>query len=161
MSKSKFERMNLIPNLKIALIGIALVATSSAFAQQKKAKPEKNKFLEGKKYSANFYEIKAAGRGKAQPTQMFIKSGKVEADLMYEKIAAPPMVYTVTLDSTYTEDETEMHMVTFEALYSEEGNDFKWEATVINYDIEGIVTLTKKGVEKKRYEFTGTEKAKK
>jgi hypothetical protein len=52
-------------------------------------------------------------------------------------------------------------MVTFEATYSEEGNDFKWEATAINYDIEGIVTLTKKGVEKKRFEFTGTEKVKK
>jgi len=146
--------------IKTAFLGIALMLSSAAFAQ-KKAKPTKNLFLEGKKYNANFYEIKAAGRGKAVPTMMFIKAGKVEADLMYEKISAPPMVYTVTLDSTYTEDETEMHMVTFEATYSEEGNDFKWEATAINYEIEGIVTLTKKGVEKKRFEFTGTEKVKK
>ncbi len=123
--------------IKTAFLAIALMFTSAAFAQ-KKAKPTKNLFLEGKKYNANFYEIKAAGRGKAVPTMMFIKSGKVEADLMYEKISAPPMVYTVTLDSTYTEDETEMHMVTFEATYSEEGNDLNGKQQRLTMILKGL-----------------------
>jgi hypothetical protein len=52
-------------------------------------------------------------------------------------------------------------MVTFEAEYSEEKNEYKWEATVTNYDIEGTVTQSKSGVEKKKFEFSGTEKTKK
>jgi len=136
-----------------------LLVSSAAYAQ--KSKPEKNKFLEGKKFSVQFYEMKPTGRGKAQPTILMIKGGKIEADLMYEKLSLEPVTYRVTLDSTYTEDETEMHMVTLEGDWSQEKNDYHWEATVINYDIEGTLVQMKSGVEKKKYEFAGSEKAKK
>ena len=108
-----------------------------------------------------FGQKKAKGRGKAVPTMLLIKSGKVEADLMYEKLTLPPIAYIVNLDSTYTEDGVEMHMVTFEANFSEDKNDYKWEATLINYDIEGTIVQMKSGVEKKKYEFSGSEKTKK
>jgi hypothetical protein len=138
-----------------------LLLSTNTFGQ-KKAKPgEKNKFLENKKYNVQFYELKATGRGKAVPTMLLIKSGKVEADLMYEKLTLPPIAYIVNLDSTYTEDGVEMHMVTFEANFSEDKNDYKWEATLINYDIEGTIVQMKSGVEKKKYEFSGSEKTKK
>jgi hypothetical protein len=122
---------------------------------------QKNKFLEGKKYNVQFYEVKAAGRGKALPSNFIIKGGKVESDLMYEKMQLNPAAYKVVLDTTYTEDETEMHMVKLEAELQEDKNEFKWEATVTNYDIEGTIVQMKSGVEKKKYEFSGTEKTKK
>lgn len=136
-----------------------LLLSTASFAQ--KSKPEKNKFLENKKFNVQFYEIKAGGRGKAVPSILLLKGGKVEADLMYEKLSLPPMAFRVTLDSTYTEDEVPMHLVNFEAEYSEDKNDYKWEVTVINYDIEGTIVQMKSGLEKKKYEFSGIEKTKK
>jgi hypothetical protein len=142
----------------VVMVAVMLVSTS-VFAQKNKG--SKNTFLEGKKFNVNFYELRAGNRGKAIPSKVLIKSGKVEADLMYEKLQMEPITYVVTLDSTYTEDDTEMHMVTFEATNAADKNEYKWEVTVINYDIEGTVTVTKAGVEKKKYEFSGSEKTKK
>jgi hypothetical protein len=142
------------PSTKLIMACLALFMTSGLFAQ-------KNKFLEGKKFAVQFYEMKASGRGKAMPTMVLIKGGKIECDLMEDKLILPPVSYKVTLDSTYTEDETEMRMVTFEGSYVEEKNEYKWDITVINYDIEGTCVHIKSGVEKKRFEFAGSEKTKK
>src|ERR1035437_701250 len=141
-------------NLKSLFLGLSLFAVASTFAQ-------KNKFLEGKKYNVNFYEIKASGRAKAVPSFITIKNAKVQSDLMEEKIQLPLISYKVTLDSTYTEDETEMHLIKFEAQFTEDKNEYKWEAQVNNYDIEGTVVQSKNGVVKKKYEFDGSEKTKK
>lgn len=148
-------------NTKIAFCSLfaLLLLSSSSFAQ--KSKVEKSKFLENRKFNVQFYEMKAGGRGKAVPSLLFLKAGRIEADLMYEKLSLVPVVYRITLDSTYIEDEVPMHMVTFEADHSEEKNDYHWEATVINYDIEGTIVQMKSGIEKKKYEFSGSEKTKK
>jgi hypothetical protein len=140
--------------LKTLLLSAGIFVSVSVSAQ-------KHKFIEGKKYDVNFYEVKPAGRGKAVPSNFLVKGGKIESDLMYEKIALGPATYKVVLDSTYTEDETEMHMLKIEAELQEEKNEYKWEVTVINYDVEGTVVQLKSGVEKKKFEFDGTEKAKK
>lgn len=140
--------------IKTLGLGICLVIGLSASAQ-------KNKFLEGKKYDVQFYEIKPTGRGKSINSNFLIKSGKVESDLMLEKMGLEPATYKVILDSTYVEDEMEMRMITLEAELAEEKNEYKWEATIINYDIEGTVVQSKGGVEKKKYEFSGSEKTKK
>lgn len=136
---------------------IALLFSVPSFAQ--KTKP--SKFLDNKKFNVQFYEVKASGRGKAVPSILLLKGGKVEADLMYEKLSLPPIAFHVTLDSTYTEDEVEMHMVKFEADHSEDKNDYHWDVTLINYEIEGTVIQMKSGLEKKKFEFAGTEKTKK
>ena len=144
---------------KISCLSIVSILLFSASTFAQKAKP--TKFLDNKKFNVQFYEVKPTGRGKAQPSLLFLKGGKVEADLMYEKLSLPPVAMRVTLDSTYTEDEVEMHMVTFEADHSEEKNDYHWEVTLINYDIEGTVVQMKSGIEKKKFEFAGSEKTKK
>ena len=146
---------------KLNLAFLSIIATVlfsiPSFAQ--KAKP--TKFLDNKKFNVQFYEVKPAGRGKAQPSILLLKAGKIEADLMYEKLSLPPIAMRVLLDSTYTEDEVAMHMVKFEADHSEDKNDYHWEVTLINYEIEGTVVQMKSGLEKKKYEFSGTEKTKK
>lgn len=136
---------------------IAVLFSIPSFAQ--KTKP--SKFLDNKKFNVQFYEVKPTGRGKAQPTMLLLKAGKIEADLMYEKLSLPPVAIHVILDSTYTEDEVEMHMVKFEADHSEDKNDYHWDVTLINYEIEGTVVQMKSGLEKKKFEFAGTEKTKK
>lgn len=140
--------------LKTLFLGMVLFAGATTFAQ-------KSKFLEGKKYTVNFYDVKSSGRGKAVQSFVTIKSGKVQSDLMEEKIQLPLIPYKVTLDSTYTEDDMEMHLIKFEAVFTEDKNEYKWDAQVLNYDIEGTVVQSKNGVEKKKYEFDGSEKTKK
>ena len=103
-----------------SLIALLLLSTAS-FAQKK---GEKNKFLENRKFNVQFYEMKATGRGKAVPSILMVKSGRIEADLMYEKLSLDPVPYRVTLDSTYIEDEVEMHMVTIEGDHSVEKSDY-------------------------------------
>ncbi|CAN5353119.1 hypothetical protein BH10BAC1_BH10BAC1_10070 [soil metagenome] len=140
-----------------SIIALFLLSTAS-FAQ--KTKGEKSKFLENRKFNVQFYEMKPTGRGKAVPSLVMVKGGKIEADLMYEKLALGPVQFRITLDSIYTEDDVEMHMVTFEADHSVEKNDYHWEVTVTNYDIEGTCVQMKSGVEKKKFEFAGSEKTK-
>lgn len=146
-------------SLGIATIGLFLITTAFTFGGDKKG--GKNKFLEGKKYTVQFYEMKPTGRGKAQPSVIEIKGGKIMCNFTEDKMSCGPAGYTIDVDSTYTEDETEMHLVTFEAGFSEDKNDFKWEGTVTNYDIEGTIVQMKSGVEKKKFEFSGSEKTKK
>lgn len=145
--------------IKSGIIGICLVFTSSVFAQ--KVKPEKHKFLEGKKFSVSFTEIKATGLSKPMPDMIIIKGGKVNSDLMEEKLKAPSMPYKVTLDTTYTEDEEDVYKVNFTAEYTEGKTSYKWDVSVTDYDIEGTIIMLKSGVEKKRFEFEGEEKTKK
>lgn len=147
--------------LKTAVLVMALLTTFSAFAQKKKAKDERMKALEGKKYVVQFYEIKAAGRGKALPDEILLKKGELLCNLMEDKISLPPTPFQIIMDSTYTEDEAEIKMYKIEGNHNEAKDTYKWEATIINYDIEGTVIQSKNGVEKKKFEFSGSEKTKK
>ncbi len=151
--------MNNTFKLKSVILVIALLMTSAVFAQKKKA--EKNKFLEGRKFDTQFYEIKAGVRGKAVPNIVSLKSGEIQSDLTGDKLTVPPIGFKISLDSTYfdKEDSTEMHMVTFKAEYSEDKNTYRWEATVTNFEIEGTFVTLRSDVEKKRYEFSGEEKS--
>jgi hypothetical protein len=148
-----------ISKLPLLTLFIGLFFISPSFAQ--KSKGEKNKFIEGKNYDVQFYEMKATGRGKALKSLVIIKGGKIEGDLMYEKLGMDPIAYRVTLDSTFTEDDSESRIVSIEAKSSKDKSDFEWEATVTNFDIEGTVTQSKNGVQKKKYEFSGSLKRKK
>lgn len=148
--------------IKSTLLGLGILCTTLVFAQKGK-KSEKNKFLEGKTYTVNFTEIKAKATSPSKPvaSTIVIKSGKVQSDLMEDKLTAPAIQYTVTLDTTFTEDESDVHKLDFVAEYSEEKTTYKWEASITDYNIEGTFVMLKGGVEKKRYEFTGDEKSKK
>lgn len=149
--------------LKITFILLSiLIASTSSFAQKKgKKEDNKSKFLEGKKYIVKFYEMKPTGRGKAIESTVIIKDGKIGSDLMEEKLKTEDATYNIKLDSTYTEDDTESRMVKLEANYSKEKDEADWDATITNYDIEGTVVQKKNGIEKKKFEFAGTEKTKK
>ncbi len=143
---------------KTVVLGIALFMTFSSFAQ-KKGKEESP--LKDKKYAVQFYEVKATGRGKALPDNIMIKGGKIQSYLMEDKISFTLCPFKIVLDSTYTEDESPMRMLKIEAEHTEDKEAFKWEATIINYDIEGTVVQSKGGVVKKKFEFSGSEKTKK
>ncbi len=152
--------MNRMNMLKSVVVLLCFSISFASFAQTKK-KPDKSKFLENRKFSVQFYEMKPTGRGKAVESTVSTKTGKIESPLMKEKLQIDEANFTVILDSTYTEDETEMHMVKLEAFIENKKDETKWEATIINFDIDGTVVLRKGDVDKKKFEFSGTEKTKK
>ena len=143
--------------IKIAkqFVIIILLVTSTAVYSQK------HKFLEGKKYATQFYEIKPSGRSKAMPSEFYFKAGKMYADIMEEKIMYPPVNYKVILDSVYTEDGDQIQMIVAEVIYEEDNSTYKAEFTITNFAIEGTFKVLKGTVEKKKFEFDGEEKRKK
>lgn len=141
--------------IKVVIMNLCLLITTNMVAQKK------NKALEGKKYTVQFTEIKKTGKGKGVESLVTIKGGKILSDLMEEKIQLPAIAYKITQDSTFTEDDLSVHLIGFEAEYSEDKNDYRWEGVISNFDIEGTVVQSKNKVEKKRYEFSGSEKTKK
>lgn len=145
-------------SIKTTILGMALFITFSAFGQ-KKEKAEQP--LKDKKYAVQFYEVKATGRGKAQPDNIMLKGGKIQSYLMEDKIALTTCPFKIILDSAYTDDEVPTRMFKIEAQHTEDKNEYKWEFTITNYDIEGTVVQSKGGVEKKKFEFAGSEKTKK
>ena len=139
-------------------IAFCLLISSAVFAQaQKKPKPEKNKFLENKTFDASFTEVKEKGKpGKPLKGDIVIKGSKVSSTVMEEKTGFTATNYHVTADTT----EGGTHTVSFEAVSSDGKTEARVEATVVNTEITGTVVESKDGKEKKKYEFTGTEKEK-
>jgi hypothetical protein len=141
-------------------IAFCLLVSSTMFAQ-KKPKPEKNKFLETKTFDVQFTEVKEKGKpGKPIKGDIVIKSSKASSTVLEEKLGFAAAAYHVTLDTTYKDQEMEKHQVVFEASFVEGKSESKIEATVINAEITGTAVELKDGKEKKKYEFTGTEKEK-
>ena len=150
--------------LNSILIALSLLVTTATFAQKKDKKDKKTdkvNFLEGKKYVVKFYELKPTGRGKALESTIVFKDGRIDCELMDDKLKIEKTKYEVTLDSTYTEDETTSHLVKLEATFTVGKDESQWEATITNYDIEGTIQEKKNGVDKKKFEFNGSEKTKK
>jgi hypothetical protein len=143
-------------------IAFCLLVSSTMFAQApKKPKPEKNKFLEGKTFDVQFTEVKEKGKpAKPIKGEIVIKSSKVSSAVLEEKIGMLAANYHVTSDTTYKDQEMEMHQAVFEVSVAEGKTEAKIEATVTNAEITGTAIELKDGKEKKKYEFTGTEKEK-
>lgn len=151
--------MTSLKTLKTLFVLTCITLASHSFAQ--KGKSDKNKFLEGKKYDVAFTEIKATGTPKPFAGVIALKGGQIHCDEMEEKLKVPAMAYKVSLDSVITEDDAEMHKVNFNGEAEENKTTFKWEAEISDYEIVGTVIMLKGGVEKKRFEYSGAEKAKK
>jgi hypothetical protein len=113
------------------LKGVVVIALFIAYSADLKA--QKSKFLEGKKYTTQFYEIKPTGRGKAMPSDVYFKSGKLYADIMEEKIMYPPSVYNVELDSVYTEDGDEVRLIKATTTYTEDKDQYNVDLTITNH----------------------------
>ena len=148
-----------LPIVKSVVLSICLLITTITFAQKNKKKSEKKNFLDGKNYNVQFTEKKASGLGKPLPGEIIFKAGQVQCDLMEEKLTAPSMPFKITLDTIYLADEDSVRKVSFIADYTEDKVGYKWEATITDYAIEGTFIQTRSGIEKKRFEFEGEEKA--
>jgi hypothetical protein len=151
-------------NLKHIIIS-ASVLTVGLLSINAIKKGEPKDTVDKRKFTVTMTEIKeGAAPKKGVEDEIEFKAGKgMFSNFLFDKLEYKWIKYEVTKDSTYTdEDQNEGHWTEVE-ISTTDANDqtMMMKCTVDNYDISGEIKITKKDKLKKKYEFSGKEKAKK
>ena len=151
-------------NLKHIIISVS-VLTVGILSINAIKKGEPKDTVDKRKFTVTMTEIKeGAAPKKGTEDEIEFKAGKgMFSNFLYEKLEYKWVKYEVTKDSTYTdEDQNEGHWTEVE-ISTTDANDqtMTMKCTVDNYDISGEIKITKKDKLKKKYEFSGKEKASK
>lgn len=151
-------------NLKHIIISASVLAVGVLSINAIK-KGEPKDVVDKRKFTVTMTEIKeGAAAKKAVEDELEFKAGKgMFSNFLFEKLEYKWIKYEVTKDSTYTdEDQNENHYSEVE-VSTTDANDqtMIMKCVVDNYDISGEIKITKKDKLKKKYEFSGKEKAKK
>jgi hypothetical protein len=152
-------------SLKILSLSLCFVAFSG-IASAQKAKVVKDKLLDKKIFEI---EINEDGAKKPKPIkdEMTFTGNKIKSKYMDEKFMLNSGMYTVEVDTSYVEGETEGSQVlekTFNFTAESVNGDkekLAWAGSVTGEDIEGTIILSKKDKVKKQWTFSGTQKVKK
>ena len=151
-------------NLKHIAISAAVV-TIGLFTINATFKGEQKDGLDKRIYIVNMTEVKEnAPSKKAVEDEIEFKAGKGMFSLfLEEKMALKWMKYEILKDSTYTDDESnEKRWIEGQVTHTDETDQtMTMTFTVEDYDIQGVIKVTKKDKLKKKFEFSGKEKAKK
>jgi len=127
----------------------------------KKGEPKDN--LDKRKFTITMTEIKeGAPPKKGVEDELEFKAGKgVFSNFLFEKLEYKWIKYEITKDSTYTDDEQNESKYSEVTVSTTDANDqtMIMKCVVDNYDISGEIKITKKDKLKKRFEFSGKEKA--
>jgi hypothetical protein len=88
------------------------------------------------------------------------KDGKLFSDFLYDKFQYKWMKYRINKDSIFTDEtETEVRQLDVECTVTDDKNQtIAMTFTVLEWDIRGVIKLTKNDKPKKYYDFAGTEK---
>ena len=99
-------------------------------------------------------------KGKTIADKMYFKDGKLFTDYLYDKFGYKYIRYRINKDSTYTDStDTQVRMLEVEASATDEDNQ-----TVIvtfiqeEWDIDGVIKITKNDKLKRYFDFVGREK---
>lgn len=114
-------------------------------------------------FNVKFSEVKDASSGPAKKPIMdkvSFKDGKVFSDYLYDKFQYKWLKYRINKDSIFTDStDTEVRLLEVEAVSTDDVNQTVMiNFTVLEWDIEGSVKITKNDKLKKHFEFTGREK---
>ena len=134
------------------LAGAFLVINTNVFAQKK----EKDKVLANKVYTIYIAETGGRKNRKPESDDVSFKGDKFNSKFMTSEYKFPSAVYTVSVDST-----SKNPMITFESVSkNQDGEEVKWIASIADGAIEGTAMVSKKGVTKKEYSYSGNLKEK-
>jgi len=150
-------------NLKHIIIS-ASVLTIGLLSLNVIKKGEPKDSLDKRKFTVTMTEIKeGAPPKKGVEDELEFKSGKFFSTFLFDKMEYKWMKYEITKDSTYTDEEQNEGHWTEAEISSTDAADqtVVIKCIVDNYDISGEVKVTKKDKLKKKFEFSGKEKAKK
>jgi hypothetical protein len=92
--------------------------------------------------------------------RMFFKDGKLFSDHLYEKYGYKSIRYRINKDSIFTDStDTEVRLLEVEASATNEDNQtVSVNFTTVEWDIDGVIKITKNDKLKKYFDFSGREK---
>ena len=129
----------------------------------KKGEPKDN--LDKRKFTVTMTEVKdGTPAKKGVEDEIEFKAGKgMFSTFLFDKLEYKWLKYEITKDSVYTdEDQNENRWIEAEISTTDKTDQtMVMKCVVDNYDISGDIKITKKDKLKKRYEFSGKEKASK
>jgi hypothetical protein len=150
-------------NLKHIIISASVLALGILSINAiKKGDPKDT--LDKRKFTVTMTEIKEGSPPKkGVEDEIEFKNGKFFSDFLYDKTQQSWTKYEILKDSTYTDEEQNEGIWSEAEISKTDDNDqtIVVKCVVDNYDISGEIKITKKDKLKKKYEFSGKEKAKK
>jgi hypothetical protein len=92
--------------------------------------------------------------------KLYFKEGKVFSDFLHEKFGYSYIRYRINRDSIYTDStDTEVRQLDVEASATDEDNQTVMITfTTVEWDIDGVIKITKNDRLKRYYDFAGREK---
>ena len=151
-------------NLKHIIIS-ASVLTVGLLSVNAIKKGEPKDSLDKRIFTVTMTEIKEGSPPKkGVDDEIEFKAGKgMFSTFLFDKLEYKWLKYEITKDSVYTDEEqNESRWVEAEVSTTDDKDQTMiMKCVVDNYDISGEVKITKKDKLKKKYEFSGKEKAKK
>lgn len=151
-------------NLKHIIISASVLAVGLLSVNAiKKGEPKDS--LDKRIFKVTMTEIKEGSPPKkGVEDEIEFKAGKgMFSTFLFDKLEYKWLKYEITKDSAYTDEEqNESRWIEAEVSTTDENDQTMiMKCVVDNYDISGEVKITKKDKLKKRFEFSGKEKAKK
>jgi hypothetical protein len=91
---------------------------------------------------------------------MYFKNGRLFADFFYEKFGFKWVKYRINKDTSYVDEtKTKVRLLKIEATSTDEKNQtLIMEFDVLEWDIDGVVKVTKNDKLKRYYDLAGREK---
>ena len=135
-------------------LGVALVGALLAFKGEKDS-------LHKRVFNVSLTEVKDGTPAKKTISDMFyFKDGKVYSDHLHDKFGFSYIRYRVNHDTIYTDStNTEVRELWVEASATDENDQTAAITfTTVEWDIDGVVKITRKDKLKKYYDFVGREK---
>lgn len=145
--------------ISTSVVAIGLLSLNAAY------KGDPKDALDKRIFKVTMTEVKeGAAPKKGVEDEIEFKAGKGMFSLfLEEKMEYKWIKYEVKKDSTFTDEEqNEVHWVEGEVSTTDKTDQtMLMTFTIEDYDINGVIKITKKDKLKKKYEFSGKEKPKK
>ncbi|MES2513206.1 MAG: hypothetical protein V4580_03645 [Bacteroidota bacterium] len=148
-------------NLKHIIIS-ASVLTVGILSMNAIKKGEPKDSVDKRKFIVTMTEVKeGTPPKKGVEDEIEFKTGKMFSQFLFDKLEYKWIKYEVIKDSTYTDEEqNENHYSEVEISTTDDSDQTMiMKCVVDNYDISGDIKITKKDKLKKKFEFSGKEKA--
>jgi hypothetical protein len=142
-------------SVKSVLIAVICFAVLFAFKAEKDS-------LHKRTFNVSLNESKDGVPVSKKPIadKFYFKDGKVFSDFLYEKFGYKAIRYRINKDSIYTDStDTEVRLLEVEASATNEDNQTAAITfTTVEWDIDGVIKITKNDKVKRYYDFAGREK---
>lgn len=145
--------------IKSLIAFIAVIALS--FLSFTLLLPEEKDFLHKRIFNITHVEIKdGVPQKKTVTDKIEFKNGKMYSNFLGEKFDFKWIKYRINKDSIFTDStDTEVRYLEVEATATDENNQtVMMNFNVLEWDIEGVLKITKNDKLKKHFDFIGREK---